>query len=272
MDKLAGKVAFITGGSKGAGLGIARACVAAGMKVAIAGSGREALLRAADDLARGGAIVLPVQLDVSQHGAWEAAAVRTEAELGPVDVLCNNAGVGTPFRPLWELPVEEWHRLMGTNLSGVYYGISTFAGRMKARGQGGHIVNICSIAALLPMAEFGAYVASKAGVLGLSEVLRLELAPWQIGVSVCCPARLRSDFYQRQLHERAPASENAFDPARLEAASKTLESGMDPIDFGEKILQAIRENRLYVMTHPQYRAAVAARFDEILAAFDHPAG
>src|SRR5262245_39018703 len=176
MQQLTSKTAFITGGASGIGLAMAHAFAAQQMNVAIADVNAESLDAAASELRALGARVSAVVVDVRNRDNWEQAAARVESELGPVDVLCNNAGV-TGYSPLAETAPADWDWIIAVNLTGSFNGVHTFAPRMIARGTGGHIVNTASTAGLYAMksATVGAYVASKFGVVGMSEMLRREL-------------------------------------------------------------------------------------------------
>lgn len=269
MDELSGRVAFVTGGASGIGRGLAQAFLAAGMKVAIADIDEGALAEAAASL---GADVMPVVLDITGAAAWQAALDAVEARLGPVALLCNNAGLGQGRRAdggpvlMAEMPEEVWKLVIDTNLHGTCLGIRAAVPRMIAAGRGGHVVNTASMAGLIAPAGLTAYAASKYAVVGLSEALRAELAPQGIGVSVLCPGAVSTNFYVTSAVRRdaimGQDATRAFAPGRTDSAAR-----MDPRSVGEHVVRGVRANHLYIMTHPEYRPLVEARFAAIRGGF-----
>jgi NAD(P)-dependent dehydrogenase (short-subunit alcohol dehydrogenase family) len=247
VDRIAGRTAFVTGASSGIGRAIAVALAEAGARVVSAD--REP---GADDQAIGGSAgsALTLCLDVTDRAGWAEARVLVEERFGPVDVLVNNAGVAPDWNELADMPPGHFDGLVAIMLTGVFNGISTFGPSMRAM-RSGHIVNIASLVALTPAPRQGAYVAAKSAVIGLSEVLRLEMAPHNVGVTVACPGRVRSNL----LRDHRPAHLSA-------------DHGMEPDQVAERVLDAIRGNDLYVMTHPEHRPLVAARLSGVLDAFD----
>lgn len=266
MEKLAGRVAVITGGASGIGLGIARAAAAAGMKLALLDVEEAALEDARRSL---GADALALRADVSDPATLAAAAERVLARFGRIDVVCNNAGVLVQG-PLAESRSRDWEWLVGVNLLGVAHGVRVFVPHLRAHGEGGHVVNTASIAGLTALPELGIYSATKYAVVALSEALREELAPEGIGVSVLCPGGVRTRIHEAGRNR--PAVLGGPDAGAGRRATDTaVETGMDPLAVGERVLRAIRANELYVLTHPEFRAAFAARAEAILAAYDRAA-
>jgi NAD(P)-dependent dehydrogenase (short-subunit alcohol dehydrogenase family) len=269
MDDLAGRVALVTGGASGIGLGIAEALLRAGMKVAVADINAAALAGAAARLGEG---AMPVPLDITSAPAWQAALDAVEARLGPVSLLCNNAGLGQGRRAdggpvlLADMPEEVWKLVIDTNLHGTYLGIRAAVPRMLAAGRGGHVVNTASMAGLIAPGGLTAYAASKYAVVGLSESLRAELAPQGIGVSVLCPGAVSTNFYLTSAERRdaimGAEATTAFAPGRTDAAPR-----MEPARVGEHVVRGIRANHLYIMTHPEYLPLVEARFAAIRGGF-----
>jgi NAD(P)-dependent dehydrogenase (short-subunit alcohol dehydrogenase family) len=191
MEKLAGRTALITGGASGIGLRMARAFVEAGLKIAVADINEAALQAAGAALPGLGAAL---KLDVTRSAEWERALDTVEAALGPVEILCNNAGVGqgrfTDGREIAvaEMPEALWRMVLEINTTGTFLGARSVLPRMLARRQWGHIVNTASTGGLMAPGGIAAYCASKFAVVGLSESLRAELAPAGIGVSGCARA------------------------------------------------------------------------------------
>ncbi len=270
MRDVEGKVAFITGGGSGVGLGMAKAFVAAGMRVAIADIREDHLEAATAEL--GGEGVHPIRLDVTDREAFARAADETERALGNVHVLCLNAGVNL-FNDMTEATYQDWDWVLGVVLGGVVNGVVTFVPRIKAHGERGHVVNTASMGAFIAGPGAGIYTAAKFGVLGLSDALRWSLLPHGIGVSVVCPGNVNSNIYESDL-VRPPELSTDVTPAD-EEFMRILPSiyavGMSPDEMGEKVLRAIQRNDFYVFTHPDHKDELRALFDEIIAAFpDEP--
>lgn len=266
----AGGAAFVTGAASGIGLGIVQACIDAGMKVAMADVDGAALQVAADRLAATGATILPLVLDVTDRAGWVRAADAAEAELGPVRLLCNNAGVSAIGLKIEEIDPTVWDKVVEINLGGVFNGVHTFVGRLRAAG-GGHIVNTASMAGLWASAPgVGAYAATKFAVVGLSEVLRAELAPDGIGVSVLCPGAVRSRLWRTSRRIRGLPDTETPPPESLKGSASP--DGLDPRVVGRRVLEAVRAGDFYVLTHAEGRAGAARRHDEVMAAFDRAEG
>ena len=270
MEKLAGRVAVITGGASGIGLGIARAAAAAGMSLALLDVEESALEKAKRALVADGAAAFAVRADVSDPASLAAAAEHVVARFGRIDVICNNAGVFTQG-PLAESSGRDWEWLVGVNLLGVAHGIRIFVPHLRAHGEGGHVVNTASIAGLSAIPGLGIYTATKHAVVALSEVLREELAPEGIGVSVLCPGGVKTRIHEAGRNRPAVLGGPDATGDRGALTDAAVESGMDPRVVGERVLNAIRANELYVLTHPEFRAAFAARAEAILAAYDRAA-
>jgi len=267
MEKLEGRVAVVTGGASGIGLGIARAFARAGSRLAVLDVEDAALAAASEGLARDGAEVIGLRADVSDPASLEAAAERVVARFGRVDVLVNNAGV-LVTGPIVESTAKDWSWLFGVNVLGVAHGVRAFVPRIRAHGEGGHVVNTASVVGLAPLPGFGIYGATKFAVVALSETLRAELAPEGIGVSVLCPGGVRTRIHEATRNR--PAALGGPAPAAA-ATGAVVEAGMDPDAVGERVVRAVRRNDLYVLTHPEFRALSAARMQGILDAFDRAA-
>ncbi len=263
--QLQGKTAFITGGVSGIGFGIARALSAAGMELVL--SYRNARYR---DVAQqwfadhGRPAPQFVELDVTDRAGWAEAAKRC----GPVHVLVNNAGVSV-FGPTDLASYADYDWIMGVNFGGVVNGLVTFIPRIKAQAQGGHIVNVASMAAYISGPQAGIYTASKFAVRGLTECLRYNLAPHGIGVSLMCPGLTRTNAWDSALRRPESFAGSGFEPpdrAELERFGTAFDAGMDPLEVGQKTLAGILENRALIFTHPEftqdlteiYQASVAA--------------
>jgi NAD(P)-dependent dehydrogenase (short-subunit alcohol dehydrogenase family) len=268
IGELERKVAFVTGAAGGIGLGMARAFVDAGMKVALADIDGALLDEVVADLEQSGGRVLAVPLDVADRSAWLEAARMVEGKLGSVQLLCNNAGVSTLGMPFDTVEPLVWDKVVAINLTGVYNGVHTFLGGMRAAG-GGHIVNTSSIGGMLASADLSPYVATKFAVVGLSEALRKELASAGIGVSVLCPGAVRSRLWRTSRPIRGlPDVETP--PDDLSGQSGRA-SGMDPYEVGLRVVDGVRSNQPYIFTHAKYKVPFADRFQAILAGVDRAA-
>jgi NAD(P)-dependent dehydrogenase (short-subunit alcohol dehydrogenase family) len=247
LDDFNGRVAFVTGGAQGIGLGIARALAGAGAKVAIADINRDALDRAEAELGRT-TTAMAVSLDVRDRDAFATVADQVESRLGPVTLLFNNAGVIGSTSP-GRMSYESWDWVIGINLHGVYNGIQTFLPRMIDRGSGGYVVNTASGAGLVAGTSGYLYATSKFGVVGLSESLHFELEDHHIGVSVLCPGPVATNIIRNTVEQR-PASDQASTAVQeaLSKATAWLATGTPPDAVGPMVLDAMRAGRLYVYT------------------------
>lgn len=263
MRDLRDKVAFITGGASGIGLGMTEAFLNAGMKVIVADL-LEDHLDEMPPLAEPDRLV-KFQLDVSDRTAMAEAAVKARACFGAVHVLCNNAGVGTAI-PLDEAGYEEWDYVLRVNLGGVVNGIVNFVPLIKAHGQGGHVVNTGSIAGMLPApAPHGIYATSKYAIRGLTDSLRLALGFHNIGVTLLAPGLTRSRGHEGARYRAAIERDGKAVPENPGAAAGAS-AGIPAIEVGEQVVEAIRYNRPYVFSHGEFRDELAAHFEEVLAA------
>lgn len=266
MDSLAGRTAFITGGARGIGLGIARACARSGMNVAIADVDEQVLRSAAVELGTTTRVAHYV-LDVRDREAYADVADAVERDLGPVTLLVNNAGVVDAISPS-RMNYASWDWVIGVDLGGVYHGIQTFVPRMIQRGTGGHVVNTASGAGLLSSGGGFLYQTAKHGVVGLSESLREELRHHGIGVTLLCPGAVATDIVRNTQAVRPAGSpqHSSTISARLDTEHALLLSeGVPPDTVGEMVLTAVQDDELYVLTSDLSRE-VAARAERIIAA------
>jgi NAD(P)-dependent dehydrogenase (short-subunit alcohol dehydrogenase family) len=273
MRELAGKTAFVTGGASGIGLALGAAFAQAGMKVMLADIETGALAEAVRSLRDFGPNVRSVACDVADPISVERAANAAYEAFGNVHVICNNAGVAAAGG-IDNISLDNWRWVLDVNLMGVLHGIRTFLPHIRAHGEGGHIVNTASMAGMNSGLGFSPYVASKFAVVGMSEGLATQLKPFGIGVSVLCPSFVRTRIGEsgRNRPQRYGATQtpDPASPAGLLLAQLTerLQSGLDPSDVAARVVAAIRQEELYVFTHPEMRAEVEDRFGAILAAMD----
>jgi NAD(P)-dependent dehydrogenase (short-subunit alcohol dehydrogenase family) len=273
MRELAGKTAFVTGGAGGIGFALGRAFAEAGMKVMLADIETEALSGAVNSLHNIGPAVRGILCDVADPASVDAAAKETIEAFGNVHVVCNNAGVAAAGG-IDNISLDNWRWVLDVNLMGVLHGIRSFLPHIRGHGEGGHIVNTASMAGMNGGLGFSPYTAAKFAVVGMSEGLSEQLKPLGIGVSVLCPHFVRTRIHESGRNRPGRYGETEMpDPASpagqmLAAITASIAAGLDPADVAERVLAAIRDDELYVFTHPDMRGHVAARFAAIQAAMD----
>ena len=192
-QKLDNKVAIVTGGGRGIGAAIARKLAGLGASVVLCGRTRGPIEDTAKSISQSGSKAVAVECNVADLRSVESLAQQVENNFGRIDVLVNNAGIGSFKNPLHTLSPDEWDKVLNTNLRGVYYCIRSFAPLMIRSG-GGHIVNISSLAGKNPLPNGAAYAASKWGLNGLSYSVAEELRAHNIRVSVVCPGSTNTDL------------------------------------------------------------------------------
>jgi len=279
MKDLAGKTAFITGAASGIGLGVATALAQAGVKVMLCDIERDALDKAVAGLKRTNADVDGVVADVSLKDQLQAAAHATIAKYGEVHIVHNNAGVtGGGGYGAWT--DKGWDWTIGVNLMAVIWGVEIFGPLIERHGQGGHIVNTASIAGLIS-GSGNAYNVTKYGVVALSEGLRVELAPRNIGVSVLCPGFIKTAIIDsaRNLPDRFAGAVAQPSPGQTEAIATWLgairdriDGGIDPLYVGELVREGIEGDWPYIFTDNEFEPFIQARFAGIQAGFDRIRG
>jgi NAD(P)-dependent dehydrogenase (short-subunit alcohol dehydrogenase family) len=266
MRDVTGKVAFITGGASGIGFGMAQVFLRNAMKVVIADIRQDHLDRAATQLGTEKHVHF-IQLDVSDREAMARAAAEAERVFGKVHILCNNAGVGA-LGDVKRTTYSDWDWIIGVNLGGVINGVHTFLPRILAHGEGGHIVNTSSIGAIVPMAGGIAYITAKAAVVGLTEALRAELAGDPVGVTLLSPGPTVTNIHEVARLRPQQYQDTGFRDIEAELARRTPPPAwMDPIAVGELVLDAILTNRLFVMTHNEFKAGAEMRCKALLTGF-----
>lgn len=275
MGEWTGRVAFISGGVSGLGLGIAQAFSNAGMRLALSYRNEDYRARAAEWFAANGREEpLWIKLDVLDRAGWAAAADAVEAHFGAVHVLCNNAGVSV-FGDTAEASHADFDWIMGVNFGGVANGIVAFLPKLKAAQGRRHVVNIASMAAYLSGPQAGIYTASKFAVRGLTESLRYNLVPLGIGCSLVCPALIRTNAWDSAFRRPAEFAQSGFgelDRAQLEQFGTAFEAGMDPLEAGTKIVAGMSADQGLIFTHPEFAEDFNAIYADSLAALpDEPA-
>lgn len=272
MKDFRGKTAFITGAANGIGLGIAGTLSRAGANVAIADIDADALRGARAVLERSGSRVFDIALDVSDRDAVETAAEKVAAEFGNVHVLVNNAGITLGPIPVTDVQPSQWEWIFGVNLFGVVNGVSAFVPRMREHGEAAHVVNTASIGGLQvnPELQNGSYSMTKYAVVALSEALELQLESTNIGVSVLCPALVRTTLQEsaRRRPDRLGGPYDKVEHGRELEMGEIQPDQLEPDEVGERVLSAIRNDEFFIFTHPETRPWIEARHERLMAGFD----
>lgn len=270
MIEFAGRTAFVTGGANGVGIGLVRALLAEGAKVAIADIREDSIETALASLDNNE--VMGVKVDVASREEMAEARARVEERFGPVSLLFNNAGVNL-FQPIEESSYDDWDWVTGVNLDGPVNGVMTFVPKMIEEGKGGYIVNTASMAGWLASGSPGIYNTTKFAVRGMSESLRYSLAPHGIGVSVLCPGLVKSYIYASDdiRPEGLKGEMKPVDTEHVKQLAEFHEFGMEPDVIAARVLDGMRDNRAYIFSHPEFREELAELFEEYLADFrDYP--
>lgn len=275
MDRVEGRVAVVTGAAGGIGRGMAEVLAEAGMKVVLADVEEAALAKTAEELAAAGHHVHAVPVDVTRAESVEALAKEAIGAFERVHVVCNNAGVGSGGGLVWEVPLDDWEWVLDVNLRGVIHGIRSFVPHMIEHGEPAHVVNTASLAGLLAGAGEAPYAVSKFGVVALSETLyaQLQQARGQVSASVLCPGFVRTNILESERNRPEHRGESRplqlpKEPVARAAAEwfqQQIREGMEPRVVGEKVLQAILEERFYILTHPDWNVLVEKRMRRIVS-------
>jgi NAD(P)-dependent dehydrogenase (short-subunit alcohol dehydrogenase family) len=266
MQNLRGKTAFVTGGASGIGLGIAKALLGAGMNVVIADIRDDHLEQAAAELGAPER-VLALKLDVTDRAAYARAADAAEARFGSIHVLCNNAGVGV-VGPTELATFGDWDWVMGVNLGGTINGIVTLLPRMKEHGEGGHIVNTASMSGLVPHGGATIYGTSKGAVVAMIECMRPELEPHGIICSAFCPGAVQSNIAEAGKTRPAAFAETGYAESdkRRQQAGNFFHLFRTKEEVGQRVLEGILNDELYILTHSEFRQGVEDRAAAMCAA------
>lgn len=267
MRDLNGKVAVITGAGSGIGRELALACAREGASVVLADVDEAGIRETAARIAPLGVRTQQARCDVSKADELERLAARTWEEFGAAQLLFNNAGVAAAG-PVWSATLEDWKWVLDINLMGVVHGIRAFVPRMLAGKDECHVVNTASVAGLVSLPGSGVYCVSKHAVVTLSECLvhDLRVAGATIGVSVLCPAYVNTGIGESERNRpRELAATNPLAAPYMQAVRKALLSGkLSAEDVARATLQAVKEPRFYVLTHPKIKAAIETRMRDIL--------
>jgi NAD(P)-dependent dehydrogenase (short-subunit alcohol dehydrogenase family) len=269
MQELRGKVAVVTSAASGIGNAVATRLAGEGMKVVLADIEEGPLADAEKVLADTGATVLAVPTDVTKGDQMDALAEKTYATFGTAHVVHNNAGVATGG-PMWTLTEADWQWVLGVNLWGVIHGVRAFVPRLVEQGEG-HVVNTASMAGLTSAPMMGPYNVSKHGVVTLSETLAAELALHgsPVKVSVLCPGWVNTRINEAdrnrppELQPPDGADTSLMDMGR-QLLDGLLKSGLQPSEVAGRVLDAIRDERFYILTHPEMTPMIQQRMEDIV--------
>ncbi len=258
MRDFKNKVAVVTGAASGIGRAMAQRYAAEGMHLVLADIEAEPA----------GVQAIARKVDVAKPDDLEMLAGAAYDEFGAVHLLCNNAGVFPPGAPAWSEPLGNWHWTLNVNFFGVLHGVLAFVPRMLKSGEEGHIVNTASLAGLTARPLMSAYNVSKHAVVALSECLyaELQLTTNQLHISVLCPAFAKTRLAEstRNKPTDAPADPDAsfgfFDTLK-----NVVEEGTPPEVIANAVVEAVQEQRFWILTHPEYDSSIRDRFESILS-------
>jgi NAD(P)-dependent dehydrogenase (short-subunit alcohol dehydrogenase family) len=265
MQNVPGKTAFVTGGASGIGLGIAKALLGAGMNVVIADIRDDHLAEGEAEL-NGGDRVLALKLDVTDRAAYAAAADAAEAKFGKIHCLVNNAGVAV-VGPTELATFADWDWVMNVNLGGVINGVTVMLPRILSHGEGGHIVNTSSMSGMVPVGGTTIYSTAKAAVLTMMETMRPELEARGVICSAFCPGAVQSNIAKAGETRPAELAESGY----AEADKRRAEGGnffhlyMTKEEVGERVLEGILNDELYILTHAEFLDGVTDRANAMIA-------
>jgi NAD(P)-dependent dehydrogenase (short-subunit alcohol dehydrogenase family) len=213
-----------------------------------------------------------IKVNVIDRAAMKAAADEIEKKFGAIHLLSNNAGIG-PLTPLLATEPKDFDQTIAVNLTGVYNGIHEFVPRIRKHGEGGHVVTTSSMSGILPTegGGAGAYTASKFAITGMMEILRSELdaAKANIGASVYCPGLVATNIYELEKNVSAAFNEPGK-AAPADAAANTarireiIGAGMNPIEAAQIVLAGIRNNDLFILSHPEFRDGLQERMEALM--------
>ena len=271
MSQFAGKTAVISGGAEGIGLSIAQALGAQKMNIVIADIDEVNLKKACLGLEAAGVSVLAVALNVAEETQWQEVANQAVARFGKIHMVVNNAGVGGDTGPIENQDKKGWQWALDVNLMGVVFGAKIMTPLIKEHGEGGWIVNVASMAGMGGVPYLGAYTATKAAVVALSESWAGELEEKGIHVSVLCPAFVQTRIHesernrpaQYQSDEVRKSDQNSF----ANSTKQMVESGIEVSIVGKRVVEALNDGEFYIFTHPNYRPIMQGRTAAIDAAF-----
>jgi len=251
LKDVAGKTAYITASSDGIGLGIARACSNAGMKVVIGYRNEARLQKALPFFKPGNAGVHAIKHDVTDRDGWTRLLEEIKGKFGNLHLLVNNAGAKT-LDEASTAKADVWDNAVAVNFTAIYNGVLACLPHFKQHGEGAHIVTTASMSGVVPGVLAGVYTATKIAAVGLMEALRVELEGTNIGTSAFCPGGVITD--------NRPADQRP--PPRYGRGPSVM---MEPLEAGERVLNGVRNNDLFIFSHPEFKDGMQERFDAFIA-------
>ncbi len=265
LKDLRGKVAYVSAASDGIGLGIARAASLAGMKVVIGYRNPERLKSALPLFKPDNAGVLPVLHDVTDRDGWQRMLDQVVQHYGKLHLVVNNAGIKT-LREASQASYAEWDDAVAVNFTAIYNSVHVCLPHMLQHGEGGHFVTTASMGGLLPGVNAGVYTSTKIAAVGLMEALRVELEGTRIGTGVFCPGAVNTNNYaasgkvnpylEKQLAKMPERFRRFF-------AGRGPSPAMDPLEAGERVLNGVVHNDLFILSHPEFKPGMSERFEAI---------
>lgn len=264
MKQFSNGMAIVTGGASGIGLALARRLGQAGMRVSLLDIEDAAMEQALADLHGYQIEASAMHCDVADPAALERAIADTAANAGPVQIICNNAGVAAGGG-LEDVPLGDWNWVVGVNMMSVVYGCRAVLPHMREHGLPSWIVNTASMAGMVGLPGMSPYCATKFAVVAMSEALRGELADTSIGVSVLCPGWVRTRIHDSRRNHPQPDAPSASlsDPEQVKAVRELIEHGMPPERVADRVVEAIEADEFYIFTHPDMGSMVEERSQEI---------
>jgi NAD(P)-dependent dehydrogenase (short-subunit alcohol dehydrogenase family) len=273
MENFIGKVAVITGAASGIGLGIADRCAREGMKIVLADIEKNVLKQVEKKFKTSGADVIAVATDVSKFSDIQALARKTLDTFGGVHLLFNNAGVSSHGTNVYESCNADWEWFIGVNLMSVVYGVQEFVPLMLKQETDCHIINTASTLGLTTAPGMGPYNVTKHGIVSLSETLYQELAEQKskIKVSVLCPGFVNTRILEsnrnrpREVQNNKAGGQMTAENNEIDQSMReSVETGISPAQVADCVFNALRDEKFYILTHPEYKEKVRTRMTNIL--------
>ena len=276
MEEFAGKTAVVTGAGSGMGKAFALRWAAEGMNLVIGDIQQDALNATVAELEAAGTQVAGLRIDVSRLSDIEALADLAESRFGPIHLVNNNAGVeGYLDGPIWSATAKDWDWTLSVNLMSVVYGIRTFVPRMLAHGEDGHVVNTCSMTSVIAAGNM--YGICKHAILAMTEVLAADLAAADANIAATgiCPGIIATNlFHGSRNRPSALANEGGMSSSGASLRDhmhSVLSKGMPPSEVADKVVTAVREKKLYLLTDHEWDSRIVARHEAIMAGAVGPA-
>ncbi|GLS24855.1 SDR family NAD(P)-dependent oxidoreductase [Marinibactrum halimedae] len=271
MSILEGKTAIVTGAASGIGYAIASALGKHGMKVVVADLSQEAAEEACSELRKTDVNCMALTLDVTDEAQWQTAVTEVKQKYQKIHMLVNNAGVGTSPCSIEDDHIKNWKWAFNVNVFGIFCGTQAVVPTIKSQKEGGWIINVASMAGMGGVIYGGAYTASKNAVVAMSESWAQELMPQGIGVSVLCPAFVKTQISRAERNKpeefKTDSTMSEQQIAQAKLLMKAVDEGIEPEIVGERVIEAITNREFYIFTHPAFREDIAGRGKAIDKAF-----